>query len=86
MHRFNRPLGESLQNDPDRRNFRSSPVYRAYHARYGDYALLCALAARQDHHALDGFARRAGERIRMGRELRRLADAAHIASFPQVAR
>ena len=79
-------LQQSVPNDPDRRNFRSSPIYRAYHARFADYALLCAFAAKQDHHALDGHARRAGERIKMGRELRRLADAAYRASFPQVQR
>ena len=79
-------LTESVPNDPDRRNFRSSPIYRAYHARFADYALLCRFCAKQDHHALDGHARRAGERIKMGRELRRLADAAYRASFPQVQR
>ena len=79
-------LRDSLSNDPDRRNVRSSPTYRVCHARFADYALLCAFAAKQDHHALDGHARRASERIKMGRELRRLADAAYRASFPGVAR
>jgi hypothetical protein len=86
MHRFNRPLAESLPTDDDRRNFRSSPTYRSLTERVCNYALLVRYCRRQDHGAVDGFSRRASERIRMQRELRRLDTLAFRASFPQVAR
>jgi hypothetical protein len=86
MHRFNRPLAESLPTDDDRRNFRSSPTYRGTYARLESYAELVALCRKQDHGAVDGFSRRAAERLRMQAELRRLDTLPYRAGFPQVSR
>jgi hypothetical protein len=83
MTRTNPQLPGSLPTD-DNRNFSSSPVWRSLHSRLESYAELCAFARRQDFNAKDGHAARAAERIRMQRELQRIATLCHRASFPRV--
>jgi hypothetical protein len=73
-------LEPSLPNVDDRRNFRSSPLYRTYYERADARAEVLRWVRHHAVTATDGHARAAADRIRMQRELLELAWNSEVAS------